>query len=36
VIENGASLVQSLSFLERVAPFDHFDPPDAAPAKGVR
>lgn len=33
VIENGASLVQSLSYLERVAPFAGFDPPDQAPPK---
>lgn len=33
VIENGASLVQSLSYLERVAPFAGFDPPDDAPAR---
>lgn len=33
VIENGASLVQSLSYLERVAPFAGFDPPDEAPAR---
>lgn len=33
VIENGASLVQSLSSIERLAPFDHFDPPDQAPPR---
>ena len=33
VIENGASLVQPLPLLERLAPFDHFDPPDGAPAR---
>jgi cell wall-associated NlpC family hydrolase len=33
VIENGASLVQSLSYLERIAPFEGFDPPDQAPAR---
>lgn len=33
VIENGASLVQSLSLIERAAPFDHFDPPDQAPPR---
>jgi len=33
VIENGASLVQSLSLIERAAPFDQFDPPDQAPAR---
>jgi cell wall-associated NlpC family hydrolase len=31
VTENGRSLVQSLSFLSRKAPFDYFDPPDLAP-----
>ena len=31
VTENGRSLVQSLSFLNRKAPFDYFDPPDLAP-----
>lgn len=31
VAENGRSLVQSLSFLSRKAPFDYFDPPDLAP-----
>jgi len=33
VIENGASLVQSLSYLERVEPFAGFDPPDQAPPR---
>jgi cell wall-associated NlpC family hydrolase len=33
VIENGASLVQPLTLLERETPFDHFDPPDHAPAR---
>lgn len=31
VIENGTSLVQPLATLERLVPFDHFDPPDRAP-----
>lgn len=33
VIENGASLVQPLATLERLVPFDHFDPPDRAPLR---
>lgn len=33
VIENGVSLVQPLSLIERAAPFDHFDPPDHAPPR---
>lgn len=31
VASNGRSLVQSLSFLGKKAPFDYFDPPDLAP-----
>lgn len=31
VIANGTSLVQPLSYFERTAPFDHFDPADQAP-----
>jgi cell wall-associated NlpC family hydrolase len=33
VIANGNSLVQPLARLERLVPFDHFDPPDAAPPR---
>ena len=33
VTENGRSLVQSLSLIYRDFPFDHFDPPDAAPPR---
>lgn len=31
VTENGRSLVDPLSWINRVAPFDHLDPPDDAP-----
>jgi cell wall-associated NlpC family hydrolase len=33
VIANGNSLVQPLARLERLVPFDHYDPPDAAPPR---